>query len=128
MLARLVVGTTALLAATAAVAQSHYYPGWIPGSEITGQRVQVQTNGIVNTVAFEPNGVARIYSPSGATVVNATWVAQNDQLCLTTATTHDCYAYQMPFQRAQAVDLISDCGVRSRWLAPEVTILPGERG
>lgn len=128
MVARLIVGTAALFCASAVMAQNPYYPGWIPGSEITGQRVQVQTNGVMNTVSFEPNGVAHIYSPSGATVVDATWTATGEQLCLTSATTHDCYPYQLPFQRAQAVDLISNCGVRSRWLAQDVTILPGERG
>ena len=125
---RFVMGIAAISVAGSAMAQSHLYPGWVPGSEITGQRVQVETNGVVNTVAFEPNGVAHIYSPSGATVVDATWVAQDDQLCLTTSTTHDCYPYELPFQAQQPVDLVSNCGVRSRWMTPQVTILPGERG
>jgi hypothetical protein len=33
---------------------------WVPGTEITGQSVQVETNGVTNTVYFDPGGVARI--------------------------------------------------------------------
>lgn len=122
----LVFGTFAL--SSAAVAQGNYYTGWTPGSEITGQRMQVQTNGIMNTVDFQPNGQARIYSASGATSVDATWTAINNQLCLRTSTTYDCYPYQRPFVAGQTVDLISNCAVHSRWMTPQVTILPGERG
>jgi hypothetical protein len=127
MFVRATVGLAACAIATAAAGQSQY-GGWIPGSEITGQRVQVQTNGVTNTIDFERNGVAHIYSPSGATVVDATWTAADGQLCLTTANTHDCYPYTMPFQAGLPVDLISNCAVRSRWTTPNVTILPGERG
>lgn len=127
MLARLLFTASAIMLASAANAQS-YYTGWTPGSEITGQVVQVQTNGIMNTVAFQPNGVARISSATGATVVDATWTADNNQLCLRTASTFDCYPYQRPFVAGQAVDLISNCAVHSRWMTPQVTILPGERG
>ena len=66
MIARTLVGLIALSAASAAWAQ------WVPGSEITGQHVTVQTNGILNNVYFEPGGVAEISSPSGAIVVPAT--------------------------------------------------------
>ena len=127
MLARLTVAIAALGTAAVADAQNQY-GGWVPGSEITGQRVQVQTNGITNTIAFEPNGVAHIYSPSGATVVDANWTAKDGQLCLRTSNTFDCYPYTMPFQAGQPVDLLSNCAVRSRWMTPNVTILPGERG
>jgi hypothetical protein len=57
--------------------------GWVPGSEITGQSVQVETNGVANTVFFDPGGVARIQTPGGKSVPG-TWAAANGQLCLTT--------------------------------------------
>lgn len=122
MLPRLTAAVVPLLISTAAAAQ------WVPGSEIVGQQVQVQTNGVTNIVTFEPNGIARISSPSGATVVDATWTATNGELCLTTANTFDCYPYATPFQAGQPVDLLSNCAVRSRWLASSVNVPPGERG
>lgn len=127
MLAKFAFGVAVLTAASAASGQN-YYTGWIPGSEITGQRVQVQTNGVTNTVAFESNGVAHIYSPSGATTVDATWTANEGQLCLRTSNTFDCYPYRTPFVAGKTVDLVSDCAVHSRWLTDQVTVLPGERG
>lgn len=54
-----IVGTLLLGAPVAGLAQA----GWVPGSEITGQSVQVETNGVTNTVFFDPGGVARIPSP-----------------------------------------------------------------
>ncbi|WP_310467421.1 hypothetical protein [Sphingomonas sp.] len=122
MVFRLAAALVPLMIASAASAQ------WVPGSEITGQQVQVQTNGVTNIITFEPNGVARISSPSGAKVVPATWTAANGELCLTTAGTFDCYAYTAPFQAGQPVDLLSRCAVRSRWLPSAVTLPPGERG
>lgn len=122
MLIRLIAAVVPLFLPSAAAAQ------WVPGSEITGQQIQVQTNGVTNMVTFEPNGIARITSPSGAKVVDATWSAANGKLCLQTANTFDCYPYQTPFQAGQPVDLVSDCAVRSRWLASSVTVPPGERG
>lgn len=122
MLFRLTTAIVSLCMATAAAAQ------WVPGSEITGQQVQVQTNGVMNVVTFEPNGVARISSPSGAKVVEATWTATNGELCLRSATAFDCYPYTTPFQAGQAVDLLSNCAVRSRWLASSINVPPGERG
>lgn len=123
MLLRLTAAVVPLFLASAAAAQQ-----WVPGSEITGQQVQVTTNGVTNMITFEPNGVARISSPSGATVVNAQWTAANGELCLRTADAFDCYAYRAPFQAGQPLDLLSNCAVRSRWLAPAVTVPPGERG
>ena len=55
-----------------------------PGSEIAGQRVEVETNGILNTVYFERAGSRRSSSPSGAKVVRASWTARGGKLCLST--------------------------------------------
>jgi hypothetical protein len=122
MLARSIIAIIAISAASAANAQ------WVPGMEITGQQVQVQTNGIMNTITFAPNGVAHISSPSGATIVDATWTASSGKLCLQTSTTADCYPYAAPFTANAPVDLRSDCGVLSRWTALSTAVAPGERG
>lgn len=122
MLFKMAAAIVPLFVASAAAAQ------WVPGSEITGQQVQVQTNGVMNIVTFEPNGVARISSPSGAKVVEAQWTANNGELCLHSAAASDCYPYTQPFQAGQAVDLLSNCAVRSRWLASAINVPPGERG
>lgn len=122
MIARTLIALAALSMASAASAQ------WIPGSEITGQRVEVETNGILNTVYFQPGGVAQISSPSGAKVVMASWTASSGKLCLSTADTHDCYVYRVPFTARMPVTLISDCGVMSRWVALTTFIAPFERG
>lgn len=122
MLLRTAAAVALLFIPAAATAQ------WVPGSEITGQQVQVQTNGVTNIITFEPNGVARISSPSGVKVVEAQWTATNGQLCLSSPTASDCYPYMQPFQAGQAVDLLSNCAVRSRWLASSINVPPGERG
>ena len=90
---------------------------WIPGTEIVGQSIQVETNGIVNTIAFDPGGAARISSPSGLVVVPATWTAANGQLCLQTASGRECWPYQAAFQPGQQLTLISSCQSTSRWTA-----------
>lgn len=122
MLTKLVIGAIALSSASVAAAQ------WSPGMEIMGQEVQVQTNGVLNTISFQPNGVATIRSPSGATVVDATWTSDAGQLCLKTTNTFDCYPYRAPFTARMPVDLISNCGVRSRWTALSTAVSPVERG
>jgi hypothetical protein len=103
------------------------------GSEIIGHSVQVQTQtGTVNTVYFEPGGVARIVSPSG-TEVQGTWSVANRALCLGAGTARECFPYQAAFQAGRPVTLTSDCGASSVWTplstapnAPPVT--RGERG
>jgi hypothetical protein len=122
MLARVALGIAAISMASAASAQ------WQPGMEITGQKVQVQTNGVLNTITFDSGGVAHISSPSGLKVVDATWTTPDGKLCLKTETTFDCYPYRAPFTAGQPVDLISDCGVVSRWTPLSTAVAPGERG
>jgi hypothetical protein len=127
-----IAGSLGFLAApmTAASAQS----AWTPGAEIVGQSVQVQTNGVVNTVYFDQGGVARIATPSGKEV-SGNWTAANQQLCLTVAggASPECWPYQSAFQQGQAVTLTSSCNVSSQWVANGVNQAPmesraGERG
>jgi hypothetical protein len=109
---RAVVGTIMLAAPAAGLTQT----GWIPGSEITGQSVQVETNGVTNTVFFDPGGVARIQTPGG-NMVPGTWTAAGGQLCLTTGAAQECWPYAQPFQAGQQISLTSSCNSSSRWTA-----------
>lgn len=111
MLTKLAIATALLPLASVAAAQV------ADGSEIIGQQVQVQTNGVVNTVYFQPNGVAQIRSATGTVSVDGTWTVSAEQLCMRTANAFDCYPYRVPFQARQPVDLVSTCGVRSQWTA-----------
>lgn len=119
------LGAAALLA-TGAAAQ------WVPGSEIAGQTIQIETNGVVNNITFEPGGTARIVTPSG-NAVPATWTANQGQLCLRTGAAQECFPYNQAFQAGQPVTATSSCGATSRWLANATNQPPqaqsaGERG
>ena len=83
---------------------------------IVGQSIQVETNGVTNTVFFDPAGVARIQTPSGNSVPG-TWAAANGQLCLSTGGAQECWPYARPFQAGQQVGLTSNCNASSRWTA-----------
>ena len=105
---------------------------WMPGSEITGQSIQVETNGVINTVYFDPGGVARIATPSG-TMVQGSWAVANNMLCLETGpNARECWPYQSAFVAGQPLTLTSSCQVTSRWVANAVNRPPvppsGERG
>jgi len=124
---RAIVGAVLLGAPSVGLAQN-----WVPGSEITGQSVQVETNGVTNTVYFDPGGAARIQTPAGNTVPG-TWAAANGQLCLTTDAAQECWPYAQPFQAGQPLSLTSSCNAASRWTALSTNMAPvqagaGERG
>ncbi len=92
---------------------------WTPGSEIVGQTVQVQTNGVVNNVTLNADGTASISTPSGTTVP-ATWSAANNMLCLSANGGQECWPYSQPFQAGQQVSLTSNCNQVSTFLAQYV--------
>ena len=122
-----IVGAVLLGAPSVGLAQN-----WVPGSEITGQSVQVETNGVTNTVYFDPGGAARIQTPAGNTVPG-TWAAANGQLCLTTDAAQECWPNAQPFQAGQPLSLTSSCNAASRWTALSTNMAPvqagaGERG
>jgi hypothetical protein len=106
---------------------------WVPGSEITGQSIQVETSGVVNTVYLDPGGVARIATPSG-TMVQGSWSVADQMLCLETGpNARECWPYRSAFLAGQPVMLTSSCQVTSRWVANAVNPAPlpapsGERG
>jgi hypothetical protein len=105
--------------------------GWIPGSEIAGQTVQVQTNGVVNNITFNADGTATITTPSGMTVPG-TWSAANNMLCLSANGGQECWPYNQPFQAGRQMAMTSDCQQVSTFLAqstnPPTQNTGGERG
>ncbi|WP_300974259.1 hypothetical protein [Sphingomonas sp. LHG3406-1] len=108
--------TTIAGIATFALLASGASAQWVPGSEIAGQTVQVETNGVVNNISFQPGGAATITTPSG-NVIPASWTANAGQLCLRSGTASECFPYSQPFQAGQSVTATSSCGATSRWLA-----------
>lgn len=125
--AKIAIGLAALSLSGVAAAQN-----WTPGSEIIGQSVQVETNGVVNTITFNGDGTAVITTPSGR-AVPATWSATGGRLCLNAAGASECFPYARAFQAGQPVSATSSCGATSRWLANGVNEPPasrpaGERG
>ena len=99
---------------------------WVPGAEITGQSIQVETNGVVNTVYFDPGGIARITTPAGAQV-QGRWTVANQMLCLETgANVRECWPYRSAFQAGQPVTLTSSCQVTSHWVANAINQPPAE--
>lgn len=105
------------------------------GAELIGQSVQVDTNGVVNTIYFDPGGTARIMS-SGGREVQGNWFMENGRMCLQTGTGRECWSgYNAPFTAGMPMTMTSDCGT-SRWTAvstaqpmmPEPPVRRGERG
>ena len=118
-------------AAVAAPASIAVAQAWVPGSEIAGQTLQVQTRGVSNAVYLAADGTATITTPEGTTVP-ATWSAANNQLCLSANNAQECWPYSQPFQPGQQVALTSSCQQVSTFLA-QSTNAPmqqpaGERG
>lgn len=121
-----------VLGASGAAAQT----AWQPGSELAGHSVQVNANGVVNTVYFDQGGTARILTPSGREVAGR-WTTENQTLCLETgAAVRECWPYATAFQAGVPVTLTSSCAVTSQW-TPVSTATPppppamerrGERG
>ncbi len=124
--------TKVMIAALVAAPTAGMAQEWVPGSEIVGQSVVVETNGVANTVYFDAGGSARIVSPQGR-VVNASWTAANNNLCLNAGAGSECWPYQQAFQAGQRVTLTSSCQAVSNWLpnatnAPPVKEVMQERG
>lgn len=118
-------------AAVAAPVSAAMAQPWVPGSEIVGQTLQVQTQGVMNSIYFAPDGTATITTPQGTTVP-ATWSATNNMLCVSANAIQECWPYTQPFQPGQQVALTSDCQQVSTFLAqstnPPVQQPAGERG
>lgn len=116
-----VTGACLILSGGAAAAQN-----WTPGSEIAGQTVQVDTNGVVNNITFNADGTATITTPSGK-AIPANWTAAGKQLCLLSGGQSECFPYAQAFQAGQPVTLTSSCNATSRWLASSVNQPPSQR-
>ena len=121
------LGALAVAPVSGVIAQA----GWIPGAEIAGQTVQVQTNGVMNSITFNADGTAMIMTPSGSSVPG-TWSAANNQLCLSANGGQECWPYARPFAPGQQVALTSNCQQVSTFLAnstnPPAQQPAGERG
>ncbi len=126
---------TAIIGAAMLIAPATAFAQWMPGSEIVGQTLQVQKNGVTNSVYLGPGGQAQITTPGG-NAIPASWTAANGQLCLNTGAAQECWAYTNAFQAGQPTTLTSNCGAAS-WLANAVNQAPpppptqapaGERG
>src|SRR4051812_42805396 len=104
LLFKIILAAAAVAPASVVAAQA----GWVPGSEIAGQTVQVQANGVMNTIAFNADGTASITTPGGTTVPG-TWSAANSQLCLSANGGQECWPYSRPFQAGQQIALTSSC-------------------
>lgn len=114
--------------AAGAIAQ----PGWVPGTEIVGQTLQVQTNGVTNSVTLNADGTATVVTPNGQ-AIPATWSAANNQLCLSTGGPQECWPYTQAFQAGRQIALTSSCRQVSTWMASATNMPPqqqpmGERG
>ena len=121
-----------ICAALVGVPAAAFAQEWVPGTEIVGQSVVVETNGIANTVYFDAGGAARIISPQGR-VVNASWTAANRNICLYSGGASECWPYSQAFQAGQRVTLTSNCQAVSNWLpngtnVPPVKEIMQERG
>jgi hypothetical protein len=121
----------AVTALSLAIPFASAHAQWTPGSEITGHAIQVETNGIVNTVYFDAGGAARVQTPGG-NIVPAQWSVVNNTLCLTTGGAQECWPYTQAFRQGQQLTLTSSCNAASRWLPlstnPPSSSALGERG
>lgn len=122
----------ALALVFAPVAGAIAQPGWVPGTEIVGQTLQVQTNGVTNSVTLNADGTATVVTPNGQ-AIPATWSAANNQLCLSTGGPQECWPYTQAFQAGRQVALTSNCRQVSTWMASATNMPPqqqpaGERG
>jgi hypothetical protein len=127
---------TVILAGTIAVIPTAASAQWMPGAEVAGQSVQVETAGVVNTIHLDPGGAARIVTSRG-TVVPATWTSGPNGLCLNANGAQECWAYSAPLRAGQPKVLTSSCGAASTWNAAATNVPPpplqrpsveGERG
>lgn len=115
----------ALGAAVVAPASTAFAQTWVPGSEIAGQTVQVQTNGVVNNITFNADGTASIGTPDG-TMVPGTWSAAGGQLCLGANGGQECWPYAQAFQAGRQVALTSNCQQLTTFM-PQSTNPPAQR-
>jgi hypothetical protein len=106
--------STLVLGAALAVLPVAAHAQFVPGSELVGQSVQVETGGTVNTIHFDPGGAARIMTPRGG-VIPASWTSGPSGLCLNANGAQECWSYASPMAAGQAVAMTSSCGAVSTW-------------
>jgi hypothetical protein len=118
-------------AVTAIPSVSMAQSGWIPPTEILGQPIQATTNGVTNTLYFDPGGTLRILTPAGNTL-QGTWQINGSQLCMNLEGQQECVPYDRPFAAGEPRDLRSSCNAATVWVAQAVNVAPpvspAERG
>ena len=102
------------------------------GDELQGHTVDVVfADGTQNSIYFGSNGQALVSGPQGSTMT-ANWYVQDDQLCLQSGGTQECWGYAAPFAAGQTMTLESGCDATSQWTARSVNapapMMTGERG
>jgi hypothetical protein len=107
---------------------------WMPGAELAGQSVLVESNGVANTVHFDAGGAARIVTPRGS-VIPASWSNGANGLCLNANGVQECWQYSTPLNAGQPMAMTSSCQAVSTWTAmntnaprPPEASAEGERG
>ena len=101
-----------------------------PMAEVVGQPIQATTNGVTNTLYFDPDGTVRIVTPNGNTVAG-TWAIQNGNVCISKGGASECWPYS-PFEPQQPKTMTSSCNAVSTWMAQNTNgaqnRAKGERG
>lgn len=104
-----------------------------PGAELYNQQVQVlAANGETNTLTFQQDGSLNISSTNGQSA-QGNWAVQGQNLCVSMASSRECWPYRSAFQAQQPMTMVSDCGATTQWTAlgvnqPPVQQRAGERG
>lgn len=123
LMIRIGVAAFAIAAPSIAMAQS--------AAEILGQPIQATTNGVTNTIYFDPGGTLRILTPAGNTIAG-TWQINGQQLCMNVGGQQECVPYDRPFAANEPRDLRTSCNAATVWVAQGVNVAPSvspaERG
>lgn len=120
---RLGLAVAAVGVPTVAMAQS--------ANEILGQPIQAVTNGVTNTIYFDPGGTLRILT-AGGNAMAGTWQINGAQLCMNLGGQQECVPYDRPFVAGEPRNLVTSCNAATVWTAQGVnvapTVSPAERG
>lgn len=93
-----------------------------PMSEVIGQPIQATTNGVTNTLYFDPDGTVRIITPNGNTVAG-TWAINQGNLCVTKGGATECWPYSV-FEAQQPKTMTSSCNSVTTWVAQSTNGTP----
>lgn len=95
--------------------------------EILGQPIQATTNGVTNTIYFDPGGSLRILT-AGGNAMAGTWQMSGAQLCMNLGGQQECVPYDRPFVAGEARNLVTTCNASTVWTAQAVNPAPAQGG